>query len=285
MTYRELWQRLATVYDEGEAKAIARMVYEVRYGLTMADLCMGKENTLPQAELEAMTRRLEQGEPVQYVLGEATFCGRSFLVQPGVLIPRPETQWLCHFISNNRQWLPQGAAILDIGTGSGCIACTLALEHPHARLTAWDISTQALAIAAENARRLHADVTFQQVDILNRQTLTGNGQGQKDKDALFDLIVSNPPYVTERERSQMARHVLEHEPSQALFVPDDDPLLFYRAIGLFARQSLTVGGHLLVEINQQYGQDTARLLTAIGFHDVTVYRDMFDNDRFISASQ
>ena len=173
MSYQMLWCRLAKIYDEGEAKAIARMVYEMRYGLSLSDLLMGRDADVPQQELESIAQRLERHEPVQYVLGEATFCGRQFQVRPGVLIPRPETaelcQWIIHEETGGRR--QETKAILDIGTGSGCIAITLAAAIPESDVTAWDISETALTIAEENAKRNHINVTFQQVDVLTPSTL------------------------------------------------------------------------------------------------------------------
>ena len=231
MNYDELWRRLAQVLDEGEAKAIARMVYEVRYGLSPSDLFLGKDTQLStddQKLLEEIAKRLLQQEPVQYVLGEAEFGGKTFHVEPGVLIPRPETYELCQWIIEERGkkqsaegcLLPKGCKkeesdILDIGTGSGCIACTLAADIPHAQVTAWDISDNALRIASENAKRTHVHVSFEKVDALN---IPSTSQ--------FDIIVSNPPYICDKERAAMERNVLEHEPELALFVPDDNPLLF-----------------------------------------------------------
>ena len=200
MCYKELWQCLTKVYDEGEAKAIARMAYEERFGLTLSDIYLGKDTQLSadsQAELEEIAMRLLQGEPIQYVLGHADFCGRTFLVNEHVLIPRPETEELC-------QWEPlplpspkgEGAKILDIGTGSGCIAITLAAMYPEAEVTAWDISAEALEVARENARRHNVHVSFEQVDALNI-SLTSHLSPLTSE---YDLIVSNPPYIWNKER-------------------------------------------------------------------------------------
>ena len=238
MTYNELWRQLAQIYDEGEAKAIARMVYEVRYDLTLSDIYLGKDAQLStdcQTELKEIAKRLLQGEPIQYVLGQADFCGRKFMVNEHVLIPRPETEELCQWIlaadlheltqAVRCRPLSSAAEILDIGTGSGCIAITLAAEMPQAEVTAWDISAEALMVAAENAKRHNVHVSFEQVDALH---LTSDICHQAS--AVFDIIVSNPPYICYKEREAMENNVLEHEPHTALFVPDDDPLLFYRAI-------------------------------------------------------
>ena len=232
MNYNELWHQLAQIYDEGEAKAIARMTYEVRFGLTLSDLCLGKDTQLSaddQTELEEIAKRLLKGEPIQYVLGHADFCGRTFLVNENVLIPRPETEELCQWIIENphppciggHQVLPlnrgsQRGSFLDIGTGSGCIAITLAAMYPEAQVYGWDISEEALEVARENAKRTNVNVSFEQVDIFNVQRSTFNVQ--------WNIIVSNPPYICNKERKAMDANVLEHEPHTALFVPDDDPL-------------------------------------------------------------
>lgn len=261
-----MWQRLGRVYDEGEAKAVARMVYEVRYGLSQADLLMGRDSEVPSDELEQIAQRLECHEPVQYVLGVAEFCGRTFVVNEHVLIPRPETEELC------RQGL-HSSSILDIGTGSGCIAVTLAAMYPEAEVTAWDISEEALAVARENARRNGVKVKFEKVDILSPPP------------AHFSLIISNPPYICNKERARMKANVLDYEPHTALFVPDDDPLLFYRAIAQFGQTALTAGGRLWFEVNPLYAQDVAALLRRMSYHDIEVKEDQFGKQRFIKASR
>ena len=279
MTYPELWKRLTTLYAEGEAKAIARMVYEVRYGLTLGDLLMGRDADLPQEELELMAQRLEQGEPVQYVLGEEQFGGRTFKVTPDVLIPRPETYELCEWVMDEgRRTKDEGQTILDIGTGSGCIAITLALGLPQAKVTAWDISDKALAVARENAQRLGADVTFEQVDALNPPT-----SKFVPRTSSLDIIVSNPPYICEKEKGQMEQNVLEHEPSLALFVPDDDPLLFYRSIARYAQKSLVPGGLLFFEINPQYKDQLVSMLRDMGYTEIAVKADQFGKHRMLKA--
>ena len=268
MSYEELWTPLTKLYDAREAKAIARLVMEDRFGLTMADVLCGK--TGDDAVLRHIQQRLLQGEPVQYVLGVAEFGGRQFRVAPGVLIPRPETLELCQWVEEER-----GTTILDIGTGSGCIACTLAAELPEAQVTAWDISEAALSVARENAKRTNVHVSFEQVDALNIPLTP-------DK---WDIIISNPPYICEQERATMERHVLDYEPSLALFVPDDDPLLFYRAIADYARQSLTAGGSLFFEINPLYAEQLKSLLSAMSYHHIEVRDDQYGKPRMIKAQR
>ncbi len=282
MTYAELWGRLTGLYGEGEAKAIARMVFEVRYGLMLSDLLMGRDAEVPQDEVEWLAQRLEQGEPVQYVLGQAEFGGRWFTVTPDVLIPRPETYELCEWSLSPQPSafsLQPSPKILDIGTGSGCIAITLALALPEAEVTAWDISEKALAVARENARRLGANVTFEQVDILS--PLSSLLSPQKS----FSLIVSNPPYICEKEKALMERNVLDHEPELALFVPDDDALLFYRAIARFAREALLPKGQLYFEINPTYRDELVAMLAGMGFTEIEVKADQFGKQRMLKAQQ
>lgn len=278
MNYQQLWRTLAQHYEEGEAKAMARMVYEVRYGLSLTDILLGKDTQLSannQKEVEEIAHRLLLSEPIQYVLGIAEFCGRTFIVTPDVLIPRPETEELCQQIIS-KGWQQK---ILDIGTGSGCIAITLAAEMPHSIVTAWDISEDALSIAEENAKRNNADVSFQLVDMLHLPSDICRYT------SAFDLIVSNPPYICYKERSDMEKNVLDYEPPTALFVPDDDPLLFYKAIARFAGKALTPDGMLAVEINRAYGQETCEVMKNAGFNDIQLYQDSYHNDRFVIAKK
>lgn len=275
MTYRQLWQRLVPVYGEGEAQAIARLIYEVRYGLTLSDLLMGRDSSVPQDELEQIAIRLERQEPVQYILGQADFYGKTFVVNEHVLIPRPETEELCQWILTT-----DATNILDIGTGSGCIAITLAAEMPEAEVTAWDISEEALKVAEENAKRTDVHVKFEQVDALH---LTSDICHQTS-DA-FDLIVSNPPYICNKERETMEANVLEHEPHTALFVPNDDPLLFYRAIAQYGQTALKEGGWLYFEINPLYAEALHEMLSKMSYHDIEIKEDQYGKQRMIRAKK
>lgn len=288
MTYDDIWRRLAGVYDQREARAVARMLVEEKFSLSFADIICGGVEALPDADkqwIEAAVKRLEQGEPIQYVLGWAWFGGLKFNVRSGVLIPRPETEWLVDNIcahpapSNDRP-----LRILDIGTGSGCIALSIKQRLPETYVEAWDISTEALSIAADNARSLGLDVVWRQQDALNITpnvlSTTPNDNSVVPDSPLWDVIVSNPPYICERERTDMARNVLEHEPSTALFVPDTDPLLFYRAITRYAVGSLNEGGRLLFECNTLYAGDTARMMAYEGMTATQVYDDCFGKPRF-----
>ena len=278
MTYDELWRPLAAVYDSGEARAIVRYVLDVRFGLSATDVYCGKVTQLSaddQRELGKIMERLGRCEPVQYVLGQSEFCGRQFAVGPGVLIPRPETEDLCG-------WVVQGLAargcrapaLLDVGTGSGCIAVTLALDVGGAVVTAWDVSADALRVASSNAARLGAGVSFARVDALRPPADV----------AKWNAVVSNPPYVRLSERRDMERNVLDYEPEGALFVPDDDPLLFYRAIAGYAATALRPGGELYFEINQAFAGETCSLLRSLGFGTAEVRRDRFGRQRFAKAT-
>lgn len=271
MKYEEVWKKLTTVYDDHEAKAVARYLLEIRYGLTMTDILCGKVESLSEEELNALLNRLLQGEPVQYVTGVAEFGGRHLHVEPGVLIPRPETAELCQWIIDERgeRKDERGGSILDIGTGSGCIACTLAAELPGSKVTAWDISDEALRIAQENAQNIGVNINFEKVDILS---ISPSSQ--------WSTIVSNPPYICNKEREGMEQNVLDHEPSLALFVPDDDPLLFYRAITRFAKTALQDGGNLYFEINPLYAHQLEQLMQEEGFSDIRFRYDSFGKQRF-----
>ena len=276
MTYNELWHQLTPLYGSDEAKAIARMVYEVRYHLSLSDLILGKDTQLSadcQAELGEIAIRLANCEPVQYVLGLADFCGREFHVEPGILIPRPETEHLCRLITKHVANSSPIRTILDIGTGSGCIAITLALDIPNSQVTAWDISPIALRVAQHNAQRLGAEVNIVENDML-QQTYQVAPQ--------WDLIVSNPPYICDNEAKQMEANVLDYEPEIALFVPDDDPLKFYVPIMNYAQSALHAGGELWLETNPLYEELIEERLLELGFN-VKAHDDQFGKTRFIQA--
>ena len=270
MTYTQLWRSLTPLYSAGEAQAVARTVLEMQFGLTLTDIVCGKVNELSadkEMSLHKIFVRLRQGEPVQYVLGRAEFCGLEFSVSPAVLIPRPETARLVDLAAAR---ISGPKRMLDVGTGSGCIAISLALRCTAATVEAWDISTDALSVAADNAQRLGARVTFAQRNALNPPA----------DSAVWDVIVSNPPYVAESERKDMEPLVLDHEPQLALFVPDDDALRFYRAISRYAAVALRPGGSLLFEINPRFANDTARLMRDCGFSNVEIIDDDYGKRRF-----
>ena len=261
-----------------EAKAIALLLMEKVCGMTTTDVLTGQDGTAPTPqEMKAlnMAEQVANGMPVQYALGEADFCGMTFRVAPGVLIPRPETEELVDWIVKDCQL--STVNYLDIGTGSGCIAIALAKRMKEAAVSAWDISPTALHIAQENAARNNVQVTFSQVDVLapiDWEHIHSNS---------FDCIVSNPPYICEEEAQEMERHVLEHEPHLALFVPNDDPLLFYRRIGVLGLELLRQNRALYFEINRRFGQETVAMLEALGYRHVELRQDCFGNDRMIKA--
>lgn len=300
MTYNQLWKRLTAIYNEREAQAIVRTVLDALFGMSLTDICLGKVTQLSADDttrLEKIIQRLEKSEPVQYVLGTEWFAGRLFDVAPGVLIPRPETEdlvkWACDEAKEKEKEdngkeergkeekerlkkeeeapLP---SILDIGTGSGCIAITVALALPQARVTAWDISPDALAIAAGNAHKLGASVRFEHQDALS---------APDDKER-WDVIVSNPPYICDSERADMSDNVLSYEPELALFVPDSDPLLFYRAIARYASKALKPGGRLLFETNTAYAHEVAQAMADEGFTAIEVRNDCFGKPRMVKGA-
>lgn len=278
MTYEEIWHRLAVVYSDGEAKAQARMLLEDKFGLSLADILCGGVGQLSADDtmwLERAVARIEQMEPIQYVLGEAWFCGRSFIVDESVLIPRPETEWLVERAGEVVSAMDVSSPrILDIGTGSGCIAVSLKKALPDAYVEAWDISEAALAIAKKNAKTLGADVAFRLRDALAVKDIDDSIQCK------WDIIVSNPPYICDSERKDMEANVLEHEPATALFVPDADPLLFYKAIADYGKETLSQNGHLLFECNTRYAQATAEMMQEVGYEETEVADDCFGKPRF-----
>ena len=304
MTYSEIWHRIATSYDDGEARAIARILIEELFGLSYADIVCGATDQLSADDtlrLDTAVRRIEQGEPLQHVLGYADFCGNRFSVNSSVLIPRPETEWLvdegAKLMSTTATSSPK--RILDIGTGSGCIAISLKLRLGDAYVEAWDISEEALRTAQDNADALKAEVAFRKKDALKAEgeclqggALVSSAPTRQAMDSInyseanilaapWDLIVSNPPYICDSERSAMDDNVLLHEPHTALFVPDDDPLRFYRAIARYALLTLNIGGSLLFECNTRYAEATGKMLSDMGFEEVTVSDDCFNLPRFV----
>lgn len=284
MTYQDLWHRLVPLYGEGEAQAIIRLVLEVKFGLSLTDIYTGKVNEISRdaaEELDKIMQRLASSEPVQYVLGMETFCGRSFKVAPGVLIPRPETEVLCRWIEvdNNHPYCalqpPVPLQVLDVGTGSGCIAVTLALDLYNSAVTAWDISADALLIARDNVHRWDSSVVLQMEDILS---ISATAKEQK-----WDVIVSNPPYICDKERSSMAENVLKYEPETALFVPDNDPIKFYRAIAEYGVTALTDEGKLYFETNPLYIYKVKDMLSNLGYKQIELKEDQFGKQRFVKA--
>lgn len=263
-------------YGTAEGYALYRLVMEECFGLTHTDILLGKDNQISeenQARLLEITGRLLKNEPVQYVLGYADFCGHRFAVRPGVLIPRPETELLVQKaleLVHGMEGVTDPEA-LDIGTGSGCIAVSMALAG--CRVTAMDISEEALGIAMQNATALNAEVAFVHENILQPSRTAQQ----------WHVIVSNPPYICLHEAEAMEHNVLDYEPHNALFVPDTDPLIFYRAIASYAMSHLSAGGWLCLEINQAYPDEMERLLSSFGFKDVTIQKDQYGKDRIAYA--
>lgn len=272
----DIRQFLRECYSAQEASALARIVCCEMLGQSPTDFYLGKDMILSpnrERELQSILARLRNFEPIQYVQGFARFLGRPFKVCPGVLVPRPETEEL---VERMLKELKPDACILDVGTGSGCIAVSLSVELPDAQVTAWDVSEEALAVARANNAALHASVRFGQVDVLAYRS---------DGTERFDVIVSNPPYVTESEKAEMERNVLDWEPFSALFVPDADPLRFYRRIAELGRDLLVPGGRLYFEINRAFGSETCAMLRGLGYAGAHIQKDISGNDRFVFAEK
>lgn len=280
--FTALRMQLQALYTEGEARAIAFMVLDEGFGVSRTDIYADKVRQFSEDEhqrYDIMCKRLIAGEPVQYVLGKAWFAGRQFAVTPDVLIPRPETEELVDWAIEVAQGLQKAnpqkrLRIVDAGTGSGCIAVSLKLALPNAEVVAWDISEGALNIARKNAQTLGAEVKFEQRDMLQPWALPAES---------IDLIVSNPPYICMREAEEMEQNVMKHEPHTALFVPNDDPLRFFRALAKGAAQTLTKNGALLTEINRAFGHETAEAFMQAGLKDAEIKRDVFGNERMVGA--
>lgn len=270
---------LQSCYPAGEASAIARMVLAEAFGISPMDIYMGKDIHLSEDDeqkLENIILRLQNYEPVQYVLGHTAFCGLQFQVTPSVLIPRPETAELVSLILEEYPLPPH--RVLDIGTGSGCIPITLSHHWPESHVEGWDISSEALEVARKNNEALRTHVRFFLHDILCPEKSPVPPEGG------FDLIVSNPPYIKKCERVQMDHNVLDWEPETALFVPDNDPLLFYRTIVTRATSGLlNAGGQLYFEANRAHATETARLMEEAGFTKVRLLQDFCGNNRMVTG--
>lgn len=273
--YQHIKKELSSFYAEGEASAMAKWISSDILHLSTMELYTGKDmnfSTKEWKEVEDILARLKQREPLQYILQEAPFCGLSFHVEKGVLIPRPETEELVEWIVSDCQEAGK-VRILDIGTGSGCIPVALAEKLPEAEVASCDISAEALRVAAVNVKRYGGKVTLFQADIFQDEL----------PDCRVDVLVSNPPYITESERGEMEANVLDWEPELALFVPDTDPLRFYRRIARKGLDWLTEGGALYFEINRAYGAETVRMLEECGYRDIALRKDLSGNDRMIKA--
>jgi len=261
---------LLHLYSEKEAKSMAYRCLDLGWDCSATDILMEKPVEIP-VEWNAKLGRLQSGEPLQYVMGFEFFRDRKFMVSPDTLIPRPETEEL---VMKLLPLINEQHRVLDVGTGSGCIAVTLSIET-EAAIFAWDVSEGALDIAKNNASLLRAQVSFKHQDIF---------EWEQTKDT-WDFIVSNPPYVLDQEKFEMSPNVLDFEPHLALFVPDLDPLKFYQALGTFAWSRLNPGGWLAVEINRAYGLETEKLFRQIGFSTTELHQDFNGNDRFVWAQK
>ena len=278
MTTREaillLRGELGASYDSREIESITRIIFEEVLLWQPVDMIMRENEQLPEFfgnRLASIIERLKRQEPLQYILGKARFHGHSFAVTPAVLIPRPETEQRVDMIVDENP--ATDLEVLDIGTGSGCIAISLARALKFAQVTATDVSLQALEVAKHNAEALKTRVKFLEQDILSCRAPS----------EAWDIIVSNPPYITESEKASMERNVLDYEPACALFVPDDDPMLFYRPIAAYASRALKNGGRLYLEINRSMAQQVCNTLRESGLNNIQVYNDFNGNIRFISA--
>lgn len=265
------------LYGQQEAESLARIVFQYVTGYSFVDQVMHQNDLLTdetEARLKNIMERLLHWEPIQYILGETEFLDLKFKLNKWVLIPRPETEELVlhtdKYIKESRK---KTLKILDIGTGSGCIAVSLKHLNPDIDITAVDISEDALTVAKQNAALNHAEIDFRKFDILNFQN-------EKPFSGNFDIIISNPPYVTESDKKLMRRNVLDFEPQTALFVTDDDPLLFYRKIAEFARINLASGGVIYLELNESYAEELKSLYLAVGFKNSDIKTDLSGRNRF-----
>ena len=270
----EIRDALRGHYPDSEALSLAKMLLTEAFGFSTLELYGGKDKEISGnrlRDLHEMLSRLKKNEPIQYIIGTESFCGLIFEVNPDVLIPRPETQELVRWIEAD--WKSVPCRILDIGTGSGCISISLAKFLEGAKVESWDISEGALQVARRNCVRNEAEVLLRQQDVLSAVP-----EGE-----LYQVIVSNPPYICEKEKVDMDANVLDWEPETALFVPDADPLLFYRKIAELGVSMLCEGGALYFEINRAYGEETLRMLEGLGYRQLELRKDDFGNDRMIKA--
>ncbi len=270
-------ETLTPIYDASEAESFFYLILEQWHRIKRIDLALRPDLVFSDDEISrwnVIVDQLQQEIPIQYILGKTSFFGLDFEVDDNVLIPRPETEELVDWILFNPQTIRStNPQILDIGTGSGCIAIALAKNLPHAKISAIDVSENALKLAKKNADLNKVDVTFIHQNILEVEDLN-----QK-----FDIIVSNPPYVRNLEKAEIKKNVLEHEPHLALFVDDDDALIFYKKIATLALKNLKVNGQLYFEINQYLAKEMNVLLQSMGFVGIALRQDIYGNDRMISA--
>lgn len=269
--FNELVNQVRLDETRDEICSIIYLLLEDKFGLTKVEVMTGKEIEPVKLDyFKDIIQRINRHEPIQYVLGKAEFYGRGFAVDGSVLIPRPETELLIRAVLKEKKFSP---TILDIGTGSGCIAITLAVEIPSSEVYAIDISEEALTVAQQNAKNLKAKVNFSKFDILANEKL----------EHWFDIIVSNPPYIAEREKKEMNSNVLDFEPPLALFVTDKDPLVFYKAIARRGKSLLKPGGKIFVEINERFGKELKQHFRNEGYGNVSIEKDINNKDRILMA--
>lgn len=274
-TIEHIKQALATYYPESEVSGFVRYILEhitkrSYHQLLLSDIHFSEGQT---KVVQQYIERLQQYEPIQYIIGETEFFGLPFYVNKHTLIPRPETEELVELVlKENTQYQP---SILDVGTGSGCIAIALAKHIPNAKVTAWDFSKGAIEMANKNANLNKVQVKFDQVDVL----------GEYPTDQKYDIIVSNPPYILDSEQADMEKNVLDYEPHSALFVPNNKALLFYERITDIGLELLTENGKLYFEINRAKGQETVEMLASKGYYDIELLKDLSKNDRMVSAKR
>ncbi len=271
--YSSIIGQLTARFAKDEAQAMARILIEDLLHLPLPHVLAGIMPPLSVQEgllVKQAVSRLLDNEPIQYVIGSTTFCGNTFCVNPSVLIPRPETEQLVDMATDIAE-LPEHVSIMDACTGSGCIAISIKKKRPDWEVYACDISAEALQTARENAKANGAEVHFTHTDVLSDKLLTGP----------FDIMVSNPPYVMDKEKSSMEPHVLKREPHLALFVTDDEPLIFYRALAQWGQRSLSSEGWMLAEINPLLSQETKALFEAQQYRDCTIINDNYGKERFI----
>lgn len=273
-TIKMLQQKLTPIYGKGEADAMIRLIFHSLKGWNLTDILVNQDKPLSdfmKSEISRILARLEKNEPIQYILGEAYFYGMDLKAAPGVLIPRQDTEGLVDIIVDAN---PQtDLRVLDIATGSGCIAIALARNLKFPEVSALDVSDKAIALAKENAEAMDVKLTLIHADIFTWQP----------PENAFDIIVSNPPYIDESERPSIAPNVKDYEPAEALFVPDDNPLLFYKRIAAVAQTALSPGGRLYFEINPRHADALKAMLAAEGFTDIGLSRDIHGNYRYLAC--
>ena len=280
---RYIESALQGFYPPDECRALAWWVAEETTGLSRTQIITGCKDTKIIPNIEIILQRLQKKEPIQYIFGHTLWMGLDLQLSPATLIPRPETAELVDFITRDLATKAPslvgrdgvGPAVLDIGTGSGCIAIALKQQQPAWNVYGLDISEEALAIARGNAERNHTPIQFAQCDILRQPPLLTDKDGKK---VTFQIVVSNPPYIAEREKAQMDASVLDYEPHSALFVPDQDPLLFYRRIA-----ELRLAPYLYFEVNEAYAQQTADILQSMGYQDIILKNDSYGKPRILAA--